>query len=398
MAVWHQRMFFLLLLLSIIQAKVSQKKIVKRRSGFEPFKANQRNNISAQADTDGLELISDDGTDGLAKARKLSQNVNVQQYFSMMNSGQPIRPIRKGSRHQGDDCTLFAEFDPMYYNLLSRSADFTIKFSSNCLRNTEVGFKTNFKKSRLVNWFMHPTTIHLHLWGNSYKIEYGKPKLIDKFDIVRAFEYFEATVSHLSSDNMRINTKEKNSVYLDPQSRNTFNKFNIQKLQNVRGRVNCDLAVRRLRGWKVRMAKRDKFIKMMKSRGATDKEITKMLNNKNFSATPDHPSNMDRRLNLQSPQQAASDSKKIGKKSGAKKNKYEKKSGAKKNKGRKKRGTKKNKGKASAGKVKKVRVPKSQEQDMTPDERRIYKKNREKMLLRYKREFVRKVEIECIIV
>lgn len=384
MVVRKQALFLLLLVLCGIQAEVAQQKIVKRRSGFEPFNANQGDTASNPEAFEGSTVTIDDGSKDLAQARKLSQNRNVQNYFSMINSGRPVRPDRRSPRHQGDECTLFAEFNPLYYNLLSRSSDFTMAFSSNCLRYVEIGFKMNYKKSRLVNWFMHPTTIHLNLWGNSYKIRYGRRKLIDKFDIVRAFEYSQATVSHLLEGKVSVNTRQKNSIYLDPQAHNTFNKFNIQKLLNVRGRVNCEMGIRRVKGWKVRMAKRNRFIKLMKDRGETEKAIRKMLNRKNFSPIPERRRKAERKLS-----QGA-----VGQQNqGAIKNPIQK-----TNQKRKRSKNNKKKVKQSKKGNSKIRKSKPKDTEMTPDERRIYGKNRDKMRLRYKREFVRRVEIECVIV
>ena len=394
MIVRSQALFLLLLALSRVQTSAAQQKIVKRRSGFEPFQASQTNRSFDSEPFDTYDLRTDDGSSDLPQERNLSLNSNVQKYLSMVKSGRPIRPIRGGRQLQRDECTLFAEFSPLYYNLLSRSSDFTIAFSSNCLRYTEIGFKVNYRKSRLVNWFMHPTTVHLNLWGNSYKLMFKKQKLIDKFDIVRAFQYSEARISHISNE-VTINTEQKNSIYLDPQARNTFNKFNIQKLKNVRGRVDCEMGVRRVRGWKIRMVNRNNFIKMMKSRGETDEAIKKMLNIRHFSPVLQRSQRSERKLNQVSSDpntndiaEASKDKKKVQKK-----------------------GQKKGQKRAQKKKAKKVRQKKKQnkifrqkrkgsklnQSDMTNDERRIYEKNRKKMRLRYKREFVKRVEIECVI-
>jgi hypothetical protein len=299
-------------------------------------------------------ILTDDGNLKVGSERRLDDLSDG--YMNMMETGRKPEPNRSQSIYRpGDECILYAEIFPFYYELISRSSYFTISFSSNCLQKVEVVFEVQFKNSKNVNWFLHPENLTLNLWGNLYKIKFGQPRIIDKFDIMRSFEYRQGVIRNLHKGRVSLNLKNTNSVNLDPQFRNTFNKFNIKKLTEVKGLVSCRQVLKRMKGWRVMLKKKKKFIETMKKNNTDDDEIKLMLKTKKFSPVPEE-------------------------------------SNAKSERSLTENSTKEN---GMNDRQTKQSVLKMSNKDMTEEEKAIFEKNKKKMVRRLKSNFIKRIEIRC---
>lgn len=357
---------FLLLVLTIkARIKPDGSDHIRKRSGYQSFSTNQIRSASNPKQQDEKHSANNNATPTNATNRKLG--TASKDYFDLIKTGRPNRPKPKSRYRGADECVLYAEFMPLYYNILTRTSDFTIGFSSNCLTYVEVNFKIEYKANKLINWFLHPDKVRLDLWGNQYLLNFRNKRLIDKFDINRAFEYRQIVIDNLMAGRRRLKTNQRNMTYLDPQSRYTFNNFTVNKLMKVNGRVKCKLETLRPPGYQKMMIKRRKFIDLMRKRGEPEDEIKKALKNKKFSAA--------RKLHSSERKLTQTDRSLNKTKSKTKQTKPANKRTKKTRKGRSRR----------------------KESDMTREERLLYNQNRKKMQVRLRRNFIRGHEIVCSI-
>lgn len=174
-------------------------------------------------------------------------------------------------------CDLNLEVFPMYYTQVTRSTNFQLAFASSCLPKMEVNFELYHYKNPYINIYMAPTVVNLSLWGNKFIIEYKKPVIIDKYDIIKALEFREAWVKpklplwmRAKPRNFKINTKHQNNVFLAPQIRKTFNDYTLKKIDDLDGVCECKSFTKKVRGWRLlkrlreqRLARKRKFLAMM---------------------------------------------------------------------------------------------------------------------------------------
>ena len=363
----------LCLLLSLVRSEEAEPSgMVRRRSEYQPFttKPVKASGLPFQYKT--RKVVSQ--TDVSPPERRL--NMNEMAYQGMMETGRPPNPRTLPRFIPGDECNIFAEFYPGYYTLISRRFEFTVRFSSNCMQTLEISFETNFRRNQFVNWFAHPTRAFINLWGNRYRIDFRNPALIDEHDIMRSWEYRSGQVSHLFAGQVKLNLRRRNAVSLDPQTRNAFNEFNIQKLSQVRGFVPCRLRLVRQRGWRGMRINRDRFIAKQRRQGVPEELIRKFLKNKRFSPTP------ERRLNQGQPAAAGQQEKKKKKGKGGKK------------------GQKSKRGKAGKGgrPAKVLTAEERRIRELRRQQAAIQRRNRQRMMERRRRDFIRSVHMECSIV
>jgi hypothetical protein len=352
-------LLFLFLILTVhARTPTPKTNPTRKRAGYQSFPTKQPKATRALKQKDNG--ISEQTPRAKPPAANRMLNTETKDYYDLIQTGRPNRPKPRSEYTSGDQCVLYAEMMPFYYNLLTRTSDFTVGFSSNCLAYVEVNFKIQYNRKKLINWFLHPSTVRLNLWGNQYRLSFKSSHLIDKFDINRAFEYRQVVLSNIMAGKRRLSLLQRNMTYLDPQSQHTFNSFTVGKLMKTNGRVDCKLRTLRPRGYKTMMLKRQRFIKGMRKRGEPDGKIRKMLKKKTF--TPSRALQSKERRLVQNDRTLK--------------------------KGKKRRNQKK---------TKKTRKRKSRKasSDMTPEERALYNRNRKKMMRRRKRSFVRGYEIIC---
>lgn len=169
----------------------------------------------------------------------------------------PISPAYAGYRGpdramlRPEEATLSLEIFPLYYTPITRSSSFRLNFSSNVMRKRDINFEVYYSLSRYINFHFHPTKIQLKLWNNVYWIKYSKPVVVDEFDVMRSLEYSEAEIKNLFKEMPIINTKQQNMIFLDPQRRYSFSAYNVKKIAETKGRVECFSKIRRVRGYKL---------------------------------------------------------------------------------------------------------------------------------------------------
>ena len=185
-------------------------------------------------------------------------------------------------QRQGTDCDLYAEFEPFYYTPLIRKSMATINLVSNCMERISINLEVSYMDNRLVNWNYHPTKLVLNLFGNTYKLIYRKPKVIDRNDILKSIEYPQATLLLDNNTKMNLELRKMNSIYIPPHIKNSFNPFNLHKLQRLNGFWQCRMVPRRFRDYKGRIKRRRNFIDTMKSKGYTNEEIHRVTRNMAF--------------------------------------------------------------------------------------------------------------------
>ena len=71
---------------------------------------------------------------------------------------------------------LTAEFGHFFYNLLTRSSDFIVRYFSNCANIPEITYRVYYENHMCVNWYLHPTEVYLNIFNNIYKLNFQKPK------------------------------------------------------------------------------------------------------------------------------------------------------------------------------------------------------------------------------
>lgn len=149
------------------------------------------------------------------------------------------------------DCDLTMEVQQLYYIPIIRASTFKLGFSSACLTKREINFQLYHDDNKHINIYHNPTKVNLNLWGNKYFIQYKKPVIIDKHDIMKSLEYKEALLTPLLAfkKGFNIDTTTRNDIFLDPQITNTFNKYTIAKLSNVEGIVRCKVKKVMVKNW-----------------------------------------------------------------------------------------------------------------------------------------------------
>lgn len=162
-------------------------------------------------------------------------------------------------RRNPDTCDLAMELFPFFYIPIIRSTQFRIAFSSSCMRKRDYTFRVFYNDTRFINYNHHPTKVKLNIFGNKYTIDYAHPKMMDEFDIMKSLVYQGANVSGLKNAPKNININNRNDIFLNPQRKNIFNPYNIRRLSSIKGAILCTTEIRRLRGWKVLKAMREKY-------------------------------------------------------------------------------------------------------------------------------------------
>merc|ERR1711976_511571 len=108
---------------------------------------------------------------------------------------------------------------------------------------------------------------------NYYSIYYSNPTVIDRYDVIKSLEYNLVGVENNFKKHDKINTLEKNNIFLDPQKKNTFNKYTINKIKEI-DIVDCKLREVKVKGWKLLKYMRDNLKDMKKNK----KKIERKLN------------------------------------------------------------------------------------------------------------------------
>ena len=116
----------------------------------------------------------------------------------------------------------------------------------------EINFEVYYYKNYQISFFHNPSAVNLRLWGNWYIIQYGRPLVIDKYDIMKSLEYQQARVKRLlHKRKVVVNTIKQNVVFLNPKTPKTFNRYTLKKLDDLDGLCECRLLKKKLRGWKI---------------------------------------------------------------------------------------------------------------------------------------------------
>mgnify|MGYP006978832220 CR=1 FL=1 len=195
------------------------------------------------------------------------QRERFKQQWHPSGMGHPLSDNYPGYRgaHKAvltpETATLSAEIFPMYYTPVTRSSAFKLRFSSNIFRTRDVAFEAYHDMSKYINFNFHPTKVKLDLWGNVFWLKYSSPTVVDEFDVTRAVEYGEAELVNTMVPLPRMNVKQQNMVFLEPQRRYAFKAANVRKIAELDGRVLCTTQIRRVRGHKMLAALRAQRLK-----------------------------------------------------------------------------------------------------------------------------------------
>jgi hypothetical protein len=147
-------------------------------------------------------------------------------------------------------CILTAEFRHFFYNLLTRSAEFTIQFFSNCANIPEITFRIFYENHMYISWYNHPTEVYLNLFNNVYKLKFSKPKTINQYDITKAMMYQKLSVWGLKKNPPLLDLNFDNQTILSKQHLYGFEPRNIQRLARHYKPVPCFLRREMVKGWK----------------------------------------------------------------------------------------------------------------------------------------------------
>ena len=153
-------------------------------------------------------------------------------------------------------CILTAEFRHAFYNLLTRSMEFTVQFFSNCVTIPEITYRVFYKNHMYINWYNHPTEIFLNLFNSVYRLEFRKPKQINEFDITKAMMYQELKFFGNKKNPKPIDLNFDNQILLDKQHKFAFEPKNLQKLAAINRPMPCFVRREMVKGWKKIIKKR----------------------------------------------------------------------------------------------------------------------------------------------
>lgn len=199
----------------------------------------------------------------------------------------------------GTECDLYAEFEPMFYTTITRTASTVIHFSSNCMRTASLNVENVFGANRNINWAYHPRKMYLNIVGNLYEVTYSRPRVIDRRDIIRSLRYSRVNVGRTFGAPRNIRLGSRNSVYLAPQVRNSMTANTLRRFARLRGYWRCQTRPRRFRNYALRIRRRRAQINKLRRQGFSNHEISRLIKGALFGprVSPNH--------NLETPEEVA---------------------------------------------------------------------------------------------
>ena len=162
-------------------------------------------------------------------------------------------------------CLLTAEFGHFFYNLLTRSSDFTIRYFSNCGNIPEITYRVYYENNTFINWYNHPTEVYLNIFNNIYKLEFRKPKQINTFDITKSLMYQELQIWGMKKDLKPFDLNFDNQVWLQKQHIFGFEPNNIAKLTRQTSPLPCFVRREMVKNWK-KIIKKKLLLKKQKAK------------------------------------------------------------------------------------------------------------------------------------
>lgn len=201
-------------------------------------------------------------------ARKLYRRYRPVSYYQKKKD--------KYDRQHG--CILTAEFGHFFYNLLTRSSDFTVRYFSNCGNIPEITYRVYYENHTFINWYHHPTEAYLNVFNNIYKLNFSKPKQINTFDITKSLMYQKMTLWGMKKNPKPIDLNFDNQIWLQKQHIFGFEPNNIAKLVRQKEPLPCFVRRVMVKNWK-KIIKRRLLIKKQKAKMM--KMMAKMMAKKN---------------------------------------------------------------------------------------------------------------------
>lgn len=145
--------------------------------------------------------------------------------------------------YKQEDCDLFMEVMPFVYTAATRIIQFKLEFSSYCMETKQFDFQVNLGDYRHANIDMHPNVVNLYIWDNFYQLKFTKHEIINQNDVMFSSKYDIVNVTGLYTGEAMLDLRSKSLIHMDPQSRNSFNQYNISKLKNMPMNQNCKLKI-----------------------------------------------------------------------------------------------------------------------------------------------------------
>jgi hypothetical protein len=162
-------------------------------------------------------------------------------------------------------CILTAEFGHFFYNLLTRSSDFTVRYFSNCGNIPEITYRVYYENHTYINWYHHPTEAYLNIFNNIYKLNFSKPKQINTFDITKSLMYQQMTLWGMKKNPKPIDLNFDNQIWLQKQHIFGFEPNNIAKLTRQKEPLPCFVRRVMVKNWK-KIIKKRLLIKKQKAK------------------------------------------------------------------------------------------------------------------------------------
>ncbi len=137
------------------------------------------------------------------------------------------------------ECSLSAEIMPLEYVFVTRSVSFRMRFTSNCLRLRDFTFEGFFSFRNRLSKQAHPVMIDLAVFGNNYRLFFGKQAEKNQKSILRKYVYNEVKLSPSERQSGLIRTDTNNQIILDQQINNSYNYESLKKLLYMSNPVTC---------------------------------------------------------------------------------------------------------------------------------------------------------------
>ncbi len=211
---------------------------------------------------------------------------------SLMNA---FADPRSGNVRQrpGTECDLYAEFEPMFYTTITRTSSSVMTFSSNCMQPVTLNVENVMGRNRNINWAYHPRKVYLVILGNLYIVNYTRPRVIDRKDIIRSLRYSRANIQRTFAAPRNIRLGRRNSVYLAPQARNSLTTANLRRFQRLRGYWRCTTRPRRFSQYTRRIRRRRAMISKLRKQGFSMREISRMIRHSQFGPRASSTKNIE---------------------------------------------------------------------------------------------------------
>lgn len=162
------------------------------------------------------------------------------------------------------ECDLNIQLFPLFYTPITRVSQLRLSFTSNCFSERLRVFETNHFADRRINWNYHPTVLNLMIFGNWYRVTFSNPRVVDRYDVMRALRYRTATIA-TGNQVVTVDLRFRNQISLPQQIFTSFRRQNFARFRQLPPTVNCTTVARRTFNFQVLETNQQEFLRSMRA-------------------------------------------------------------------------------------------------------------------------------------